>query len=179
LDFVEDINNKIRIIQQRAYRFRAENPYLHAAKIVEFSHSKTPRLNAIGLFEFGMLAEASKLDWERFRELFEAEYLPGLRERSREKYATVLDVFEQIISPTKLRAVTDRTISLFVKGMCERRQRKGKVGLEPITIRNYLVALQRALKWAVCPRDESCWLSPCWGNPRTTASPRIPGDRRH
>jgi hypothetical protein len=50
--------------------------------------------------------ELSKLDWLRFRELFEAEYLPGLRERTREKYTCVLDVFEKIIGPGKLRAVT-------------------------------------------------------------------------
>jgi integrase len=113
--------------------------------------------------------EASKLDWNRFRELFEAEYLPGLRPRSQEKYVIVLDVFEQIINPTKLRAVTERTISLFVKGMRERdpstckrnrkrqsvRTRKRKeptadrIGLAPITIRNYLIALKTALSWAV------------------------------
>ena len=41
-------------------------------------------------------------------------------------------------------------MSQFVKGMRERRQRKqGKVGLGPITIRNYLVALKTALGWAV------------------------------
>src|SRR5579871_814651 len=44
----------------------------------------------------GQYQEASKLDWNRFRELFEAEYLPGLRTRSQEKYVTVLDVFEDI-----------------------------------------------------------------------------------
>src|SRR5262245_16767812 len=44
----------------------------------------------------GKYHEASKLDWERFRQLFQEEYLPGLRERSREKYNTVLDVFEEI-----------------------------------------------------------------------------------
>jgi integrase len=110
--------------------------------------------NARGDLEYklnhGKYQETSNLDWERFRELFEAEYLPGLRERTREKYTTVLDVFEQIVSPTKLRAVTERTISLFVKGMRERKQpRNGKIGLAPQTMRNYLIALKSALGWAV------------------------------
>jgi integrase len=98
----------------------------------------------------GMYQEASRLDWQRFRELFEAEYLPGLRERTREKYNTVLDVFEQVCHPAKLRAVTERTLSLFVKGMRERKQpRKRTVGLAPMTMRNYLVSLKTALGWAV------------------------------
>jgi integrase len=97
----------------------------------------------------GKYQEASKLDWDRFRELFEAEYLPGLRPRSQEKYGTVLDVFEQIIDPTKLRAITERTVSLFVKGMRQREQPNNrKVGLAPMTIKNYLVALKSALRWA-------------------------------
>jgi integrase len=75
--------------------------------------------------------------------------LAGLRPKTREKYEAVLDVFEQIISPTKLRAVTERTLSLFVKGMRERKTKKGTVGLAPWTMRNYLVALKTTLAWAV------------------------------
>src|SRR5438093_644953 len=55
----------------------------------------------------GKYQEASKLDWDRFRELFETEYLPGVRPRTREKYGTVLDVFEQTVKPTRLRSVTE------------------------------------------------------------------------
>jgi len=98
----------------------------------------------------GLYQEASRLDWDRFRQMFEQEYLAGVRERTREKYGTVLDVFERIVNPTKLRAINERTISLFVKGMRERQQpRTKKVGLAPMTIRNYLVALKSALGWAV------------------------------
>jgi integrase len=98
----------------------------------------------------GRYQEPSKLDWERFRQLFEAEYLAGLRASTREKYTAVLDVFEQIMNPTKLRAVTERTLSQFVKGMRERKQPcNGKVGLAPMTMKNYLVALKTALGWAV------------------------------
>jgi len=100
----------------------------------------------------GLYQEASKLDWQRFREMFQAEYLAGLRFETRLKYTTVLDVFEQIINPDKLRRVNERTISLFVKGMRERKTRKGTVGLAPMTIRNYLVSLKTALAWAVAQK---------------------------
>jgi len=106
----------------------------------------------------GRYQEPSRLDWERFRELFQEEYLPGLRPRSREKYETVLDVFEEIIKPAKLRNITERTLSQFVKGMRERRRPVAKakankqpprIGLAPWTIKNYLVTLRTALDWAV------------------------------
>jgi len=108
----------------------------------------------------GKYQEPSKLEWERFRQLFEEEYLAGLRQRSREKYGTVLDVFEQIIKPAKLRTISERTLSAFVKGMRERKlpcrkPKKGKpepkqrIGLAPMTMKNYLVCLKTALSWAV------------------------------
>src|SRR6516225_1770450 len=97
----------------------------------------------------GTYQESSKLEWERFRQLFEDEYLAGLRPRTRERYNGVLDVFEQIIHPTKLRSITERTISLFLKGMRERKQTDGRVGLAPWTIKNYLIALKTSLAWAV------------------------------
>jgi integrase len=81
--------------------------------------------------------------------MFQDEYLPGVRERTREKYNTVFDVFEQIISLAKLRAVNERTISQFVKGMRERRRSSKKIGLAPQTIKNYLIAIKSALAWAV------------------------------
>jgi integrase len=117
----------------------------------------------------GKYQEASKLDWEHFRDMFEAEYLPGLRSRTQEKYRTVLDVFEEIVHPKSLRSITERTISLFVKGMrerdplaCKRKKKRrsirprqrtparvGKTGLAPTTIKNYLVSLKNVLGWAV------------------------------
>jgi integrase len=97
----------------------------------------------------GQYQEPSRLDWDRFRQLFEAEYVAGQRPRSQEKYQTVLDVFEQIIHPDKLRTITERTLSLFVKGMRERERPGGKIGLAPMTMKNYLVAMKTALKWAV------------------------------
>lgn len=93
--------------------------------------------------------DPSRLQWERFRQMFQDEYTPGLRPRTQEKYGTVFDVFEQIVHPEKLRAITERTISAFVKGMRERKKRSGKIGLAPHTIKNYLIALKVAFGWAV------------------------------
>lgn len=97
----------------------------------------------------GLHAEPSTLAWDRFRQLFTDEYMGGLRTSSREKYDCVFDVFEQIIAPARLRAITERTISAFVRGMRERKRPRGKVGLAPQTIKNYLIALKTALDWAV------------------------------
>jgi integrase len=97
----------------------------------------------------GLYKEPSKLGWEKFREMFEDEYVAGLRETSREKYTAVFDVFEQIVNPGKLHTINERVLSQFLKGMRERKQKNGKVGLEPWTIKNYLVALKKALGWAV------------------------------
>jgi integrase len=97
----------------------------------------------------GIYREPARLDWKEFRKLFEAEYAASLRATSREKFAAVFDVFEQIVRPAKLRAITERTLSAFVKGMRERKQPNGKVGLAPMTMRNYLIALKTAVGWAV------------------------------
>src|SRR5262245_9436499 len=49
---------------------------------------------------------SSRLGWARFRQLFQDEYLAGLRERTRENYNTVLDVFEDIVNPDRLRSAS-------------------------------------------------------------------------
>jgi integrase len=97
----------------------------------------------------GRYQEVSKLAWDRFRQIFQDEYLPGLRERTREKYNTVLDVFEDIINPDRLRSISERTISAFVRGLRERKRPRGKVGLAPMSIKNYLISLKTSLSRAV------------------------------
>ncbi|MBY0589587.1 tyrosine-type recombinase/integrase [bacterium] len=116
----------------------------------------------------GLHVEKSKMTWARFRELFEAEYLPGLRERSREKYGTVLDVLEDEGLPKTIGEISERTISKLVTNLrCRkvmirnrftagakptRESKVKKVGLEPVTIRNYLVALRTVLTWGADQR---------------------------
>src|SRR5947209_3522705 len=51
----------------------------------------------------GRYQEASRMTWERFRELFEAEYVATLRPNTQESYRVMLDVFEAICKPARLR----------------------------------------------------------------------------
>jgi integrase len=97
----------------------------------------------------GLHVDKSKMAWARFRELFEAEYLPGLRERSQEKYGTVLDVLEEEGLPKSIGEINERTISKIVSNLRCRKVNKSKVGLEPVTIRNYLVTFRTMLSWGV------------------------------
>jgi integrase len=96
----------------------------------------------------GKYQEASRMSWDRFRELFEQEYVSGLRPRTRLCYRKVLNLFEEVCHPTKLRAVSERTLSTFLAGMRQRVVR-GRVGMMPSTMFVYLQYLGGALAWAV------------------------------
>src|SRR5262249_28260808 len=61
----------------------------------------------------GQYQEASRMTWERFRELFEAEYLPGCRPKTRAKFASTLNHFEAICRTGPVRSINERTLSLF------------------------------------------------------------------
>jgi hypothetical protein len=87
-----------------------------SAEMQDEGTAETKRADLEYQLNHGQYQQASKLNWANFRQLLQDEYLPGARERTREKYNTVLDVFEQIVNPTKLRGINERTISLFVKG---------------------------------------------------------------
>jgi integrase len=96
----------------------------------------------------GRYQEASKLDWERFRELFEAEFLPNVRPSSRLVYQQVFDRFERLCHPKNLRSVNERTVSAFAAAM--RGQKAYGTGTyAPNTVKNSLRLLRRALRWAV------------------------------
>jgi integrase len=98
----------------------------------------------------GLHKEASSMSWERFRELFEAEYLPGCRQETRRNYRATLDLFEKLCDPKSLRSVTERTVSGFVAAM--RRtpgRRKGSESMAPSSIQVRLQFLHTALAWAV------------------------------
>ena len=88
-----------------------------SARTTDFEKAEIARRDLEYELNHGTYQASTKLEWERFRELFEGEYLAGLRLRTMERYNGVLDVFEEIIKPEKLGAITERTISLFVKGM--------------------------------------------------------------
>jgi integrase len=96
----------------------------------------------------GKYQEASRLSWERFRELFEEEYVAGRRPSTRLNYRATLDLFEELCHPASLRRITERTVSAFAAGM-RKRPTRGREGMQASTIKVYLMFLHRALSWAV------------------------------
>jgi integrase len=97
----------------------------------------------------GRHKEASRMSWERFREVFEAEYVAQRRSNTRRNYADMLDLFERVCNPHTLRGINQRTISLFAAAL--RRlpgRRKGSTGMMDSTIKVRLQFLHTALSWA-------------------------------
>jgi integrase len=95
----------------------------------------------------GLHQDVSRISWERFREVFEAEYLPGVRSLTRKKYTQVLDLFEELVHPGRLHAINERTMAAFLAGM-RQRQVRGRTGLAPGTMHVYLQHLHTALSYA-------------------------------
>jgi integrase len=96
----------------------------------------------------GKYQEASRMSWERFRELFEAEYASGCRPNTRRNYADTFNLFEQLCRPGRLRAINERVVSTFVAGL-RQIEVHGRVGMNPSTIKVRLQFLHTALAWAV------------------------------
>jgi integrase len=95
----------------------------------------------------GLHRLASDMPWPRFRQLFEAEYLTNLRPKTRERYADVLDLFENLARPGKLRSVGERSVSAFAAAL-RTKPTHGRKGMAPSTIRVTLQFLRTALTWA-------------------------------
>jgi integrase len=110
----------------------------------------------------GRYQEASRMTWERFRELFTEEYLPNLRPKTRTRYDDVFDLFERLCSPASLKGISERTASAFAAAMRNTKARGKEGGHAPSTIKVNLQFLRTALRWAVaqkflpaCPRFPS------------------------
>jgi integrase len=98
----------------------------------------------------GLHREPSRMTWERFRGLFEAEYLPGARYDTRRNYGATFDLFERLCNPSSLRSVTERTVSAFVAAMRkEPGRRLGSAGMMESSVKVRLQFLHTALQWAV------------------------------
>ena len=109
----------------------------------------------------GKYQEASRMAWDRFRELFEAEFVAGKRPNTRNNYEDTLNLFEELCKPSRLRGITERTLSLFVASMRQRPTR-GREGMNVSTMKVHLQFLRTALRWAVsqkmlseCPKFPS------------------------
>lgn len=85
--------------------------------------------------------EAEALTWSAFRERFSNQYACHKRPRTREKFDTVFDLFESVTAPSFLSDVTTELVSRFAASMRAHEY-------EAVTIRNYLTAIQTAMRWA-------------------------------
>jgi integrase len=129
-----------------------------SAKTSDVQEAERARADLEYELSHGQYQEASRMTWERFRELFEAEYLPNLRPGTRKRYAHTLDLFEQLSRPARLRSVGERTVSAFAAAL-RQKDTSGRAGLNASTIRVTLQYLRTALNWAAdqklipaCPR---------------------------
>jgi integrase len=95
----------------------------------------------------GLYLEPSRMTWEKFRQLFEDEYVAGLRPDTRRLHRVTLDLFGELCSPGRLQSVNERTLSAFVAGM-RRRKVKGREGMAPSTMAVHVEFLHTALSWA-------------------------------
>ena len=73
-----------------------------SASTTDFEKAEIARRNLEYELNHGTYQESTQLEWRQFRELFEGEYLAGLRQRTQERYISVLGVFERIVKPDKL-----------------------------------------------------------------------------
>jgi integrase len=97
----------------------------------------------------GRYQEAARMSWERFRELFEEEYMAGCRPATRNNYTSTLDLFERLCKPGSLRSINERVVSAFAAAMRrEPGRRKGSEGKMASTIKVRLQFLHTALSWA-------------------------------
>jgi integrase len=97
----------------------------------------------------GLHKEASRMGWEKFRELFEAEYVSALRQNTRENYKATFDSFERLCNPSSLRSISERTISQYAASLRQLPGKKRGTTQTPSTLRVRLVFLRKSLAWAV------------------------------
>ena len=107
----------------------------------------------------GKYQEASRMSWERFRELFEDEYVAAKRQNTRENYTATFDLFERLCNPGALKSVSERTVSAFAAAMRKEPGRGGNATMAASSVKVRLQPLRTALLWAVeqkllpgCPR---------------------------
>ena len=87
-------------------------------------------------------AGSEKMTWERFRDLYEDQKLPGLAQGTRDKAANVFNRLERELNPKYLRDLTESRLSHLVTVLRGSR-------LAEDTIRSILAHIKSALAWAV------------------------------
>jgi integrase len=92
--------------------------------------------------------EPARTSWKKVRDLFEAEHLPNLRSGTARVFRITLDQFEEIAKPGALRSINERTLSIFVRGLRERKGLQCET-MQPSTIVTKLRFLHGIFAWAV------------------------------
>src|SRR5262249_12450810 len=123
----------------------------------------------------GRYQEASRMNWEQFRGLYEQEYLSARRPKTQAHHRKVLDLFERLCRPARLRSITERTVSAFAAAM-RKKPTWGRVGMAAQTIKVNLQALRTALSWAKGQKlIPECPAFPSVKGPRKKPQP-VPAD---
>jgi integrase len=118
-----------------------------SAETADEKQAETKRADLEADLNAGRHQQASGIGWERFRALFEAEFVAGRRENTRRNYRVTLDLFEQVCRPKSLRSVNERTVSTFAAGL-RKLPGYGGATMQPSTIKVRLQFLHTALQWA-------------------------------
>jgi integrase len=89
-----------------------------------------------------------RMAWDKFRQLFEDEYVAARRQNTQENYSAMFDAFERLCNPQTIQGITERTLSAFAAAL-RKEPGRSKEGQAPSTIKQRLSLLQKALRWAV------------------------------
>jgi integrase len=124
----------------------------------------------------GLHFEPARMAWEKFRQLFEAEYFPGCRPETRKVFAAAFDHFERLCEPKALGSITERTVSAFAAALRKQPGRLDKAAWSPWTVKVRLQFLRTALNWAVEQKlIPTCPAFPLVRAPKTKPRP-VPGE---
>jgi hypothetical protein len=93
------------------------------------------------------------MSWKDFRELSEREYVDARRPSTRRNFDNTLDAFEDLVRPTRLDAINERTISRFSALLRKEPGRRTGHGMMESTVeeRNWLFELTLAARRANSP----------------------------
>jgi hypothetical protein len=121
-----------------------------SAETADEEKAETARADLEYELNNGLHKQAARISWEKFRELFEAEYLAARRENAQRNYQVMFGRFERLCNPTSLRGIDARTVSRFATAKQQEPGRcKGSESTAASTIQVYLQYLHTALTWAV------------------------------
>lgn len=89
----------------------------------------------------GRYKSPSRITWPEFRQRYEDEVVAGLADRTADKIGSMFNMVEEILSPQRLRDLTEIRISHYAAKLRE-------MGRTEDTIKGHLAHLGAALRWA-------------------------------